>query len=53
MPDEWELYAPDDWSQVNDLAQEMPGSLRDLQRLWLIEAGKYKSYRWMIAWPNG
>jgi len=39
--DEWELYAPDDWSQINNLAQEMPDKLRDLQRLWLIEAVKY------------
>lgn len=39
--DEWELYAPDDWSQVNNLALEMPDKLRYLQRLWLIEAVKY------------
>ncbi len=39
--DDWELYAPDDWSQANNLAQEMPDKLRDMQRLWLIEAVKY------------
>ena len=39
--DEWELYAPEDWSQSNNLAPEMPDKVRDLQRLWLIEAVKY------------
>ena len=40
--DVWELYAPDDWTQAHDLAAEQPEKLRDLQRLWLIEAGKYQ-----------
>jgi arylsulfatase len=39
--DRWELYAPDDWTQAHDLAGEMPEKLRDLQRLFLIEAVKY------------
>ena len=39
--DVWELYAPDDWTQAHDLAAEQPERLRDLQRLFLIEAGKY------------
>jgi len=39
--DVWELYAPEDWSQAHDLAQEMPEKLHELQRLWLIEATKY------------
>jgi len=39
--DEWELYAPEDWSQINNLALEMPDKVRYLQRLWLIEAVKY------------
>ena len=39
--DVWELYAPDDWTQAHDLADEQPDRLRDLQRLFLIEAGKY------------
>jgi arylsulfatase len=39
--DEWELYAPDDWTQRNDLAADMPDKLRDLQRLWLIEAVRH------------
>ncbi len=40
--DVWELYAPDDWTQAHDLAADQPDKLHDLQRLWLIEAGKYQ-----------
>jgi arylsulfatase len=40
--DVWELYdGSKDWTQAHDLAQEMPEKLRELQRLWLIEAIKY------------
>jgi arylsulfatase A-like enzyme len=40
--DVWELYdGSKDWSQAHDLAKEMPEKLRELQRLWLIEAAKY------------
>ena len=40
--DVWELYdGSRDWSQANDLSAEMPDKLRELQRLWLIEATKY------------
>lgn len=39
--DVWELYAPDDHSQAHDLAAEMPDKLKELQRLFLIEATKY------------
>jgi arylsulfatase A-like enzyme len=39
--DVWELYGPDDWTQARDLAGEQPEKLRDLQRLFLIEATKY------------
>ena len=40
--DVWELYDTNsDWSQAHDLAAEHPDKLRDLQRLWLIEAVKY------------
>jgi arylsulfatase len=38
--DVWELYAPDDWTQNRDLASEQPDKLRELQRLFLIEAAK-------------
>ncbi|GMQ94158.1 MAG: hypothetical protein BMS9Abin12_1642 [Acidimicrobiia bacterium] len=39
--DVWELYAPDDWSQANDLAEEMPEKLEELQTLFLIEAARF------------
>ncbi len=39
--DRWELYGPDDWTQANDLAAEMPDKLHELQRLFLLEAAKY------------
>jgi len=39
--DVWELYAPDDWTQANDLAAEQPEKLAELQRLFLIEATRY------------
>jgi arylsulfatase A-like enzyme len=39
--DVWELYGPGDWTQAHDLAAEQPAKLRELQRLFLIEAVKY------------
>ncbi len=39
--DVWELYSDKDWSQANNLAQQMPEKLHELQRLWLIEATRY------------
>ena len=40
--DVWELYdGSKDWTQARNLAKEMPEKLRELQRLWLIEAAKY------------
>src|SRR5208337_3617415 len=40
--DVWELYDTNaDWSQAKDLAGQYPEKLRELQRLWLIEAVKY------------
>jgi len=40
--DVWELYdGSKDWTQAHDLAKHMPEKLRELQRLWLIEAVKY------------
>jgi arylsulfatase len=40
--DAWELYdTTQDWSQSNNLAKRMPDKLRELQRLWLIEATRY------------
>ncbi len=41
--DIWELYdTSKDWSQAKDLSKEMPQKLHELQRLWLIEATRYK-----------
>jgi len=39
--DVWELYSPDDWTQSRDIAKANSQKLLELQRLWLIEAGKY------------
>ncbi len=40
--DVWELYdTTTDWTQARNLASEYPDKLRELQRLWLIEAVKY------------
>ena len=41
VDDVWELYAPDDWTQADDLADRMPEKLRELQELFLVEARKY------------
>ena len=41
--DVWELYdTTKDWSQSKDLSKEMPEKLHELQRLWLLEAARYK-----------
>jgi arylsulfatase len=39
--DVWELYGPDDWTQAHDIAADEPAKLAQMQRQWLIEAGKY------------
>jgi arylsulfatase len=41
--DVWELYdTTRDWSQSRDLSKENPKKLFELQRLWIIEATRYK-----------
>ncbi|HEY5784449.1 MAG TPA: arylsulfatase [Microlunatus sp.] len=42
--DVWELYTPDDWTQARDVAADHPDRLRDLQRLFLLEASKYNVF---------
>jgi arylsulfatase A-like enzyme len=42
--DVWELYAPDDWTQANDVAAEHPDVLHRLQQLFVLEAGKYNVF---------
>jgi arylsulfatase len=40
--DVWELYDTNkDWTQARNIAKDNPQKLRELQRLWLIEAAKY------------
>lgn len=40
--DIWELYDTNtDWTQAHDLAREYPEKLRELQRLFLIEAARH------------
>jgi arylsulfatase len=39
--DVWELYEPGDWTQAHDVAAEQSEKLAELQRLFLIEAGRY------------
>ncbi|MFC0453194.1 arylsulfatase [Rhodococcus jostii] len=41
--DVWELYnVEEDWTQSHDLAGEFPDKLADLQRLFLIQAARFK-----------
>jgi arylsulfatase len=40
--DVWELYDAKDWTQAKNLAKQMPEKLDELQRLFLIEAARYK-----------
>jgi len=39
--DRWELYAPDDWTQAQDIAHENPQKLEELKALWIMEASRY------------
>jgi arylsulfatase A-like enzyme len=39
--DVWELYAPQDWTQAHNVAEQNPQKLHELQRYFLIEAAKY------------
>ncbi len=38
---QWELYAPTDFSQAENLAAKMPDKLKDLQLLFYTEASRY------------
>jgi arylsulfatase len=42
--DVWELYAPDDWSQANNIAASKPEKLKELQQLFLLEGAKYNVF---------
>jgi arylsulfatase A-like enzyme len=39
--DVWELYGPEDYTQARNIVKDRPEKLRELQRLFLIEATKY------------
>ena len=43
--DVWELYNTTvDWAQNNDLSEQMPDKLQELQQLFLIEAARYNVF---------
>ena len=42
--DVWELYAPDDWTQANNIAAQNPAKLKELQQLFLLEGAKYNVF---------
>ena len=39
--DRWELYAPDDWTQAVDVAEQHPEKLAELKERFFIEGSKY------------
>jgi arylsulfatase len=44
LTDKWELYKiDDDWSQANDLAEQMPAKLEEMKALFLTESAKNKN----------
>ena len=52
--DTWELYdLRTDWTQARDLAAQMPGRLRQLQRQFLIEAASTMCSPSMTGGKNG
>jgi arylsulfatase len=42
--DVWELYAPDDWTQANNIAAQNPAKLKELQQVFLLEGAKYNVF---------
>jgi arylsulfatase A-like enzyme len=49
----WELYdLSKDWTQDNDLAAANPAKLREMQELFMVEAGKTRFSRWITPWPR-
>ena len=42
--DTWELYAPEDWTQAHNIADEQPDRLHRLQQLFMLEASKYNVF---------
>jgi len=42
--DEWELYAPDDWTQANNIVADNPEKLAEMQRLFMIEGTRFNVF---------
>jgi arylsulfatase len=42
--DVWELYAPDDWTQANNIAAQNPAKLKELQQLFMLEGARYNVF---------
>ena len=42
--DVWEVYAPDDWTQSNNVVAQNPEKLAELQQLFLLEGAKYNVF---------
>jgi arylsulfatase A-like enzyme len=42
--DVWELYAPNDWTQANNIVAEKPAKLKELQQIFLLEGAKYNVF---------
>jgi arylsulfatase len=42
--DVWELYAPGDWTQAENIAATNPAKLAELKQLFLIEGAKYNVF---------
>jgi arylsulfatase len=38
--DHWALFRPDDFSEADDVADEHPALVRELEQLWFVEAGR-------------
>ena len=45
----WELYAPDDWTQANNIAAQNPAKLKELQQLFLWKGPSTMCSRSMTA----
>ncbi|MBO0759387.1 MAG: sulfatase-like hydrolase/transferase, partial [Bradyrhizobiaceae bacterium] len=42
--DVWELYAPEDWTQANNIAAQNPAKLKELQQIFLLEGAKFNVF---------
>ena len=47
--DVWELYAPDDWSQANNIAAQNPAEAASCSRYSCLRAPNTTSFLWTIA----